>query len=127
MAKKHPKEIEAKKEGSEMVTGIFNNLEVPGASLTFFYNDHNTPLKTYHMEDGQQYTIPLSVMEHLNNNTQYPIHNYKLDENQKHMMVIGKKVKRYFFEPLNMKGFYRLDNDIVTVERVPARPIQLSV
>lgn len=124
---KNHAQIKAQKDGLQTIDVIFNNLELPGGDLKFSFMDHNTPLKKYDFKDGQTYTVPISVMNHINQNTSYPVHSHKLDENQNYMVAVGKRVKRYFLEPVNMRGFYKPDTDIVTVEKLPRGSVQLSV
>jgi hypothetical protein len=66
------KEIAKKKErDSEMVTGIFKNLEAPGGSVRFVFDIYGEGLKNYELFDGERYTIPRGVARHLNNGCFY--------------------------------------------------------
>lgn len=62
---------------SEMVTGIFKNLENPGVngskgSLSFGYKAYpGDDYVFYELWDGERYTIPRGVARHLNNNCYY--------------------------------------------------------
>ena len=61
--------LEAKyKEESQLVKGIFKNLEVPGGDVSFSFRAYpHDPLRVYRFEDGKEYEIPLCVARHLNN------------------------------------------------------------
>ena len=91
--------IEAmKKEDDKMVTGIFKNLENPGQDAYIgcrLYKGQSLFSKWF--QDGEEATIPLSVARHINQNTQYPIHAYLLDENGNHVKGTGRMVQRYQF------------------------------
>jgi len=62
---------------SEMVTGIFRNLENPGTngargSIAFGYKAYpGDDIVTYEFCDNERYTIPRGVARHLNNNCYY--------------------------------------------------------
>lgn len=57
---------------AELVTGIFKNLECRGGSVTFNYKAYpGDEYRTYHLIDGQRYTIPRGVAKHLNTNCHY--------------------------------------------------------
>lgn len=74
-AKKHIKRMREK--DSELVTGIFTNLENRAGNgslgilkFNFKKYEEDEPV-TYEFNDGQQYTIPRGVARHLNNNCYY--------------------------------------------------------
>lgn len=85
-----------------VVKGIFKNIESPGCSHTFsFKNRKGEPIRTYTMEDGQEYEVPLSVAEHLNKNCSYPVHRYLLDaQGMPAHKAIERMVHRFAFQPL---------------------------
>lgn len=57
---------------AELVTGIFKNLETRGGSVTFNYKAYpGDDFRTYHLMDGERYSIPRGVARHLNNNCFY--------------------------------------------------------
>lgn len=57
---------------SEMVTGIFKNLETPGGGARFMYKQYpGDDFVAYELFDGQAYRIPRGVARHLNNNCFY--------------------------------------------------------
>lgn len=121
------RKIEAKNNGSELVKFIFKNFELEGGDLRFFYGDSETPSKSYHFLDGEQYEAPYSVAEHLAFNTSYPVHNYQMDENNRHIQSIGKRVQRYGVIPLNFIFKKTPPSNLVTVQRVNPAMSSLSL
>lgn len=101
-----PREVVSKEETSgpldRIVRGIFKNIESPGCSHTFsFKNRKGEPIRTYTMEDGEEYEVPLSVADHLNKNCSYPVHRYLLDaQGMPAHKAIEKMVHRFAFQPL---------------------------
>jgi hypothetical protein len=58
----------------------FQNLESPGVPLEFNFQS----LKNYTLLDGMEYDLPVSVIDHLNNDCKVPIYKmYDPDEVQK--------------------------------------------
>lgn len=100
---------------SKLVKGIFRFHEVRGGSLSFSFRKYKgDPVDEYTMQDGEVYEVPLRVAVHLKESGWYPIHKYAVDENGLPSKVIGQKVKRYTFEPLDFVADERLlaaDND----------------
>lgn len=93
----------------EPVKGIFKYYEVPGGCLEFNYRAYKEdPIEFYHLEDGQQYTLPLGIAKHLNKSGWYPEYEYYQGEKglgrafspEGHMMRVAKKVRRYGFQSL---------------------------
>lgn len=85
----------------EMVKGIFNFFEVPGGSMSFVFKAYKEDqVETYHLQDGQIYTLPLGVAKHLNKNVWYPIHGYTQEENGKPSMKINERIRRCGFRSL---------------------------
>lgn len=69
--------VKARDEDSKMVTGVFHNLEAPGASVEFSYRKYKEDShKTYTLQHLQKYTIPIGVAKHINNMTAVPIRDY---------------------------------------------------
>lgn len=94
------KRIEARDRDSQLVTGIFKNLEVPGGDLEFsykMYKEENP--RIYSFLDGQSYTIPLGVAKHINNMTAVPIRDYAKnpDGTKQLVTIITSKRQRYQF------------------------------
>ena len=56
-----------------MVTGIFKDFEVKNGILSFSYGPEfkGDRTETYHLTDGERYTIPYGVAWHLNNRCYY--------------------------------------------------------
>jgi len=106
----------------EMVKGIFRYHECPGGMLSFpFKKWKEDEVETYHLMDGEVYTVPLGVAHHLNKNLWYPVHAYAMDENGKSLMKIGQKVRRASFQSLEFVDVADLTpegNSVITVERV---------
>lgn len=87
-------------EDARKVTGIFKNLEAPGGDLTFTYKKYKEdPIREYHFEDGQKYTIPISVAKHINNNTAWANREYATgpDGTKKLYTIVKSKTQRYQF------------------------------
>jgi len=91
--------IEAmKKEDDRMVKGVFKNLENPGQDAYIACKLYKgQPLFSKWFMDGEEAEIPLSVARHINQNTQYPVHGYLLDEKGNHVKGTGRMVQRYQF------------------------------
>jgi len=85
---------------SKMVRGIFRNHEIPGTAITFTYHryKYDTPEKPTFM-DGKTYEVSRGLARHINEDCNYPIHHYLMDENNKPSMLVGKKVQRFSFVP----------------------------
>lgn len=65
------------KEDSQLVKGIFKNLEAPGGNLEFAYKAYDGhPVQFYNLQDGQTYELPLGVAKHINNQTRVPRKEY---------------------------------------------------
>lgn len=86
---------------NEPVHGMFRYYEVPGSSFKFVYKKHDGPIEKYELQDGEVYTIPRCVAEHLNQECWYPVHDYLKDENGQPSMRIGKRVNRVGFHSLD--------------------------
>jgi hypothetical protein len=56
----------------EMYTGRFRYLERPGSTLSFRFKKYKQDgFPEYHLTDGQTYTLPRMIVEHLNNKVHY--------------------------------------------------------
>lgn len=134
-----PKKLNLKYERDkkrEKVQGIFRFYEVPGGRLAFCYREFKEDdVENFEFVDGQIYTIPLGVAQHLNKNGAYPVYEYTMGSDGKPVhsgyadnvmgtsknMRVGKKVRRFGFESLE---FHPHDNlmetpsPIVTVENI---------
>lgn len=56
-----------KERDSELIWGIFKNLERPGADVSFDYNRYGEA-KSYTLIDGEKYCLPRGVIKHITNN-----------------------------------------------------------
>lgn len=93
-AKRKLAEIE--EEEKKMVTGIFRYHECPKGNVSFPFKKYKGErIKTYSMNDGQVYTIPLAVARHLNTNTWYPVQSYDPKDAS---VTITEKVFRMGFQ-----------------------------
>lgn len=74
----------------EPVTGIFMFHEIPGGVLEFtYYKYKGDPVERYSLRDGQEYTLPRGVVDHLNNDCSRPIHEHAKDADGRPLMRIG--------------------------------------
>jgi hypothetical protein len=81
------------------VVGTFVNIECPGQPAKIcckYYKEQEFYSKTF--EDGQKYTVPLSVARHINERCFYEPHTYLQDE-KGNPLKSGKKLPRYKFTP----------------------------
>jgi len=99
---KEKKIEELREKDSTPVRGIFRNLEVKGAPLTFSFRKYKKdPVQTYTLQDENIYTLPLGVVKHLNNDCWYPQHEHTVTADGKPAISIKKKVRRFSFSPLD--------------------------
>lgn len=86
----------------EKVKGIFRFYELPGGTLEFVFNKYkDDPVEKYKLTDGHICEIPLGVAKHLNKNGAYPVHQYRVEEDGKSSIMVGKKVRRFGFQSLD--------------------------
>ena len=115
-----PNSEQAKARDRQIVRGRFTFLEVPGGTLRFAFRKHQgEPIKNYSLKDGEIYSIPRSVAQHLAISGRYPIHEYQTDEQGKPVVRIGRYKRRYNFESLEF--FDDLDSNeskLYTVEKI---------
>jgi len=109
---------EQKKKDLRMVRGMFKNNETVGGRAKFIYYKYaDFPQNKFDMNDGEIYTIPFMVAQHLNDNCAYRVHeNYSNEDNQIKQRV-GSKIQRYSFIPLEF-GEDLSPSNVITVERV---------
>lgn len=106
------------------VKGIFRFHEVPGGLLPVSFRKYKgDPIFSQELRDGEIYELPLGVAVHLQESGWYPVHRLQIDEAGRPSKVIGKKVKRYTFEPLEFLADERMhaaqnDKQIVTVSNI---------
>jgi hypothetical protein len=90
--------IKQRDEDSKIVTGIFKCDEVKGGDLTFTIKLYKEdPYKTYYLEDGKTYSIPLGIAKHINNMTRQKEHAYLVDKDGKKINGIGAYRQRFSF------------------------------
>jgi len=113
---------------SELVSGIFKNLEAPGNPHTFNFKAYpGDDFKQWYFEDGEKYRIPRGLARHLNNDCfvkeykhmpnemgQFGIRTAAADGRApgKDNMMAMKKVHRFAFHSLEF-----MDDDL---DMVPA-------
>lgn len=88
------------KEERKAVKGIFRYFETPGGELRFPYRAYKgDPLEMYKLKDGQVATVPLGVARHLRHRLEYPVHGWRVGENNLATHTAANKmVKRCTFE-----------------------------
>jgi hypothetical protein len=70
---KYKRDLKKKVANDPKIKCTFVNLESPGVSLDFTYENEG-----YHFDDGTQYDIRIGVIEHLNG-LKVPVRQYKTD------------------------------------------------
>lgn len=96
---KKMEEIDKKKQ--KLVKGRFCFYEVPGGIMRFYYKwSKSDPGKHYKLLDGEICELPLGVVQHLNADGWYPVHENCVDKDGKPSVRIGKKIRRYGFQSL---------------------------
>ena len=99
---KMAEQLEAqRKEDRKLVRGKFIYHETPRGNIGFNFRSYKgDPLETYHMKDGEIYTIPKGVAKHLNKNCDYPTYNYRNDEAGRPVVSVAERVRRCSFQSL---------------------------
>lgn len=87
----------------QMVRGIFRFHEVRGGLLAFSYRKwKGDPIESFSLRDGSAYLLPLGVATHLKESGWYPKHQHAVEEKTgRAIQIIGQKIKRYTFEPID--------------------------
>lgn len=86
---------------AEIVKGVFRFYESPGGYMKFSYKKYRgDKITTYEMVDGEVQEVPLGVAKHLNNNGWYPVHAYEYDKNDKPLIRVKQRKRRFGFESL---------------------------
>lgn len=95
-------EIEKKRERDRKpVRGIFMFKELPGGTLKFSFRAYrNDPIEKFELVDGNVYTLPYGVANHINKNMSYYVHGRRTNEIGNPSMNIGKRVQRAIFSPI---------------------------
>lgn len=87
-----------REEDSKIVSGIFKNLEAPGCNAEFSYKYYKgEPIRTYNLEDGKKYDIPLGVAKHINKQCRYVKHKYLVDKEGNPLKTWDVPLQRYQF------------------------------
>lgn len=98
MKKAEDLRVQARDEDNQMVVGIFKNIEVPNGDLQFTYRKYKEdPYRSYHFEDGKEYTVPMGVAKHINNMTKVKVHAYLVDKEGNKVPGTGSYRQRYQF------------------------------
>ena len=101
MIKKTPVNVDSiegmTRETDKMVTGTFVNVECPGQPAKIC-NKFYKKMEYFHkvMEDGERYTIPLSVARFINERCCRDVHGFILDANGNPLKSL-KAIARYKF------------------------------
>ncbi len=83
---------------ARLVSGIFKFHEVPGGTISFPFRKYpKDKIITYTFKDGERYTIPVAVADHLNENVSYPVHSHTVDKNGVPFIGVGSNVDRVSF------------------------------
>lgn len=89
--------LEKKVMDSKMVRGRFTYHECPRGLLEFVYGKYEGQAKKYAMKDGEMYTIPLMVANHINEAIGYKVMAYKKNEEGNTVAEVGETVRRASF------------------------------
>lgn len=97
-----------KQRDSTMVKGTFQCHEPRGGCVKFAFKAYKgDPVQTYEFHDGKQYTIPLAVAKHLNNNCNYPVYSEILGPDGLRTSEVTKRVQRFnFVQTFNDEGIF---------------------
>ena len=106
------------KKDLKVVRGMFKNHEIVGGSIKFIFHRYKeVGTQKYEFRDGEIYSVPYMVAEHINTNCAYKVHEHYRNDENKVQMRIGSKVQRFSFVPLDFTEETGLSS-VVTVERV---------
>jgi hypothetical protein len=92
-----------RKRDARLVKGIYQCHEPVGGSVEFSFKAYRgDPVTRYAFQHGKEYTIPLAVAKHLNNNCNYPVYSEILAPDGLRTNEIGKRVQRFnFIQPFD--------------------------
>lgn len=106
----------------EVVKGRFKYYDCPGGEMKFPFRKYKgDQIEIHTLCDGQIYTLPLGVIKHLNKDCFYIIHQHAVSKDGAPIQVIGKKVQRCEFIPMEFVDSEDLSptgSDIVTVQHL---------
>ena len=83
----------------QKVTGLFTFNEIPGGTLDFNYRRYKNEILKYSLKDGETYTVPRMIAEHLRTSGVIISHEYEKDINGELAMVQNSNKKRFTFAP----------------------------
>jgi hypothetical protein len=106
----------------ELVRGRFKYYDCPGGEMKFVFRRYKgDKIDHYKLIDGQIYSLPLGVIKHLNKDCFYTIHAHATDKDGRPIQVIGKKVQRCEFVPMEFVDIEDLSpagTELVTVQHL---------
>ena len=94
------------------VRGVFKFFEIQGGNLEFsFMNYKRNKNKRYNLRDGESYILPKGVARHLNTSGWWPKHEHSIDAEGRPLQIIGSKIRRYAFYPIDFVDVGQYDNE----------------
>jgi hypothetical protein len=87
---------EFKPEKDPLVRGVFENVEIPGLSLQFSFRAYKGKIERYKFEEGESYTVPLSVAKHIDE-MRTIVDSNLMDASGRPYKVQGKGQRRFSF------------------------------
>lgn len=83
---------------SRKIKGMFQCHEPRGGSVDFHFKKYKgDPVQRYNLIDGKIYELPVAVVNHINQNCNYPVYKENLDPQGDRLVEVGKKVQRFNF------------------------------
>jgi hypothetical protein len=107
-------------EDSQQVEGTFKSYESQ-KSIKFSYKGHaGDQPKRHEMVDGQTYTIPIGLANHINNDCSYPVHAYTKGDDGEPSIKVGRTVQRFGFQNTNFISISDLNQHkkLITIEKI---------
>lgn len=106
----------------ETVKGRFKYYDCPGGEMKFAFKKYKQdPIEKYSLVDGQIYVLPIGVIKHLNKDCFYTVHKHAIDKDGRPIQVIGQKIQRCEFIPMEFVDTEDLSPsgvEIVTVQHI---------
>lgn len=106
----------------QLVRARFKNYECNGAELKFplkLYKEDQ--VEKYEFKDGEIYSVPLGVIRHVNKTCFNTINRYAVDEKGNPSRIIGQKIQRFEFSPMEFIEDADIEpagSGILTVENI---------
>ena len=94
--------VKAKVQAETKLKCTFVNLETKGANLEFVFEGNR-----YRLDDGQEYDLPISVIEHLNS-LKVPVMKYKIDPTTgmlKPETEVKQMLQRFSVTPISLREY----------------------